>query len=156
MTGSVQLKLPAEGACRCARVRFRISAPPLLTIACHCRGCQRMTGSAYALSAAIPQEAFAVTEGDPVIGGLHGATRHYFCAYCMSWLFTRPEGFDWFVNIRATMLEDPSWFVPFVEVYTADALPWARTGAVHSFLRLPAEETWPRLVEEYALLGRPS
>jgi hypothetical protein len=31
----------------------------------------------------------------------------------MSWMFTRAEGFDWFVNLRATMLDDPSWFTPF-------------------------------------------
>jgi hypothetical protein len=54
-----------------------------------------------------------VTKGEPVIGGLHGATRHYFCPHCMSWMFTRAEGFDWFVNLRATMLDDPSWFTPF-------------------------------------------
>ncbi|HEY7295154.1 MAG TPA: GFA family protein [Dehalococcoidia bacterium] len=156
MTGSGVLKLPADGACRCGRVRFRISAAPLLTMACHCRGCQGMTGSAYSLSAAIPQAAFTVTQGEAVIGGLHGATRHYFCSYCMSWIFTRPEGLDWLVNIRATLLEDPSWFAPFVEVYTAEGLPWAKTGALRSYPGLPAQETWPRLVEEYALLNRPS
>jgi hypothetical protein len=74
----------------------------------------------------------------------------------MSWLFTRPEGVDWFVNVRPTLLEDPSWFVPFVETYTAEALPWAKTGAVHSYPGLPAPEIWPRLAEEYALLNRTS
>ncbi|TIW64275.1 MAG: GFA family protein, partial [Mesorhizobium sp.] len=109
------LNLPAEGGCRCGRIRLRITAPPLLTMACHCTGCQRMSASAYSLSAAIPSEAFAVTEGEPVIGGLHGASRHYFCPHCMSWMFTRPEGLDWFVNLRPTMLDDPGWFTPFVE-----------------------------------------
>ncbi len=27
-------------------MRFQITAPPLLTMACHCTGCQRMTASA--------------------------------------------------------------------------------------------------------------
>ena len=38
--------LPAEGGCRCGRVRFQITVAPLLVMACHCRGCQSMTGSA--------------------------------------------------------------------------------------------------------------
>ncbi|MGH8428823.1 MAG: GFA family protein, partial [Solimonas sp.] len=97
--------LPQEGQCRCGQVRFRISVPPLLTMACHCTGCQRMSSSAFSLSAAIPSEGFAVTQGEPVIGGLHGAVRHFFCAHCMSWLFTRPVGFDHFVNVRVTMLD---------------------------------------------------
>ena len=81
--------LPMEGGCRCGRVRLKINAAPLLTMACHCTGCQKMTGSAYSLSAAIPSEGFEVTKGEPVIGGLHGLSRHYFCPYCRSWMFTR-------------------------------------------------------------------
>ena len=60
-----QPTLPLDGACRCGRVKIRISAPPLLTMACHCTGCQRMSASAYSLSAAIPSEGFAVTAGEP-------------------------------------------------------------------------------------------
>ncbi|MDK1493811.1 GFA family protein [Sinorhizobium sp. 7-81] len=141
--------LPWEGGCRCGGVRFKVSAPPLLTMACHCTGCQRMTASAFSLSAAIPSEGFAVTTGEPVIGGLHGATRHYFCPHCMSWMFTRPEGMDWFVNVRATMLDDPSWFAPFIETWTSEKLPWATTPAVHSYETLPPMEAYEGLLEEY-------
>ncbi|MCV3209336.1 GFA family protein [Mesorhizobium sp. YC-39] len=144
------LTLPAEGGCRCGRVRLKISAPPLLTMACHCTGCQLMSASAYSLSAAIPSEAFAVTQGEPVIGGLHGASHHFFCPYCMSWMFTRSEGLDWFVNLRPTMLDDPSWFTPFVETWTSEKLSWASTPAVHSYEALPAMEEYEKLITEFA------
>ncbi len=143
-------KLPWEGGCRCGQVRFTISAPPLLTMACHCKGCQRMTASAFSLSAAIPAEGFSVTRGEPVIGGLHGPTRHYFCGYCMSWLFTRPEGMDWFVNVRTPMLDDAWPAKPFIETCTSEKLPWATTPAVHSFEKFPPMEQYQLLVEEYA------
>ena len=68
-----------------------------------------------------------------MIGGLHGPTRHFFCPHCMSWLFTRPEGMDEFVNVRATMLNDARSHRPFIETYTGEALPWAKTPAVQSF-----------------------
>lgn len=145
-----ELSLPAAGGCRCGRVRFEITAAPLLTMACHCKGCQRMTGSAYSLSAAIPIDGFRVTAGEPVIGGLHGATRHFFCPHCMSWLFTRPEGMDWFVNLRPTMLDDSSWFEPFVETCTAEGLAWATTPAVYSFDGMPAMEDFERVGKDYA------
>lgn len=149
-----ELHFPCDGGCRCGQVRFRISAPPLLTMACHCTGCQRMTASAYSLSAAIPSEGFLVTQGEPVIGGLHAAPRHYFCSYCMSWMFTRPDGFDTFVNVRATMLDDPSWFTPFIETWTSEKLPWATTPAVHSFEKLPAFEDFEGLTKAYAEQAR--
>jgi hypothetical protein len=144
------LELPSEGGCRCGRVRLRINAVPLLTMACHCTGCQRMTGSAYSVSAAIPADGFEVIQGEPVIGGLHGASRHYFCPHCMSWMFTRPEGLDAFVNVRATMLDDTRWFAPYVETWTSEKLPWASTGARHSYEQIPAMEELLLRSQEYA------
>jgi hypothetical protein len=142
--------LPRDGGCRCGRVRVRITAPPLITMACHCRGCQRMSASAFSLSAAIPSEGFAVTAGEPVIGGLRGAARHFFCPSCMSWMFTRPEGIDWFVNLRPSMLDDPAGFAPFVETFTDEKLPWAGTGAARSYPRFPAFEAYEGLVAAFA------
>jgi hypothetical protein len=149
--------LPWEGGCRCGKVRVRVTAPPLLTMACHCTGCQRMSASAFSLSIAIPTPGFAVKEGEPVIGGLHGDARHFFCSWCKSWMFTRMEGLDDFVNLRVPVLDDRSWVVPFVETCTAEKFAWAETGAVHSFPKFPAMEDFPRLIEDFAARGmRPS
>ena len=142
--------LPLAGSCRCGQVRIEITAPPLLTMACHCAGCQKMSASAYSLRAAIPTEAFRVTAGAPVIGGLHGAAQHYFCPYCMSWMFTRMEGLDFFVNVRPTMFDDASWFAPLVETCVAERLPWAVTPARHSYDGFPPEADFGRLMREYA------
>jgi hypothetical protein len=143
------LKFPMDGGCRCGQVRLSITMEPILTGACHCTGCQRMTASAFSLSIFVPSEGFAITKGEPVIGGLHGDARHYFCAHCMSWMFTRPPRMDAFVNVRVTMLDDPSWFVPFMETYTSEKLPWATTPAVRSFERFPSIEEYSRLMTEY-------
>lgn len=144
------LDLPREGSCRCGRVKIRISKPPLLAMACHCTGCQKMSSSAYSLSAAIPADGFEVTEGEPVIGGLHGAARHYFCGWCMTWMFTRPDGMDFFVNVRPTMLDDIRWFVPYVETWTSEKLPWATTPARRSYAALPEMHEYDGLIREYA------
>jgi hypothetical protein len=143
--------LPWEGGCRCGQVRVRISAPPLLSMVCHCTGCQRMSASAFSLSVAIPAEGFVILQGEPVIGGRRDpAVRHFFCPYCMSWMFTRPQGLEFLVNLRATMLDDPSWVTPFIETYTSEKLPWATTPASHKFERFPAPELFTGLMEEYA------
>ena len=146
-------KLPWTAACRCEQVKMTITEGPIVTMACHCAGCQRMTASAFSLSLLVPASGFAVTAGEPVIGGLHGPTRHFHCPHCKSWLFTRPEGMDGFVNVRATMLDDHRWFVPFVETSTANAFPWAKTGATHSFPDIPASEAFGPIVAEFARSG---
>jgi hypothetical protein len=145
--------LPWEGGCRCGRVRVRVTAPPLVTMVCHCTGCQRMSASAFSLSIAIPSPGFAVTQGEPVIGGLHGEARHHFCPWCMSWMFTRIAGLDDFVNLRAPVLDDARWIEPFVETFTAEKLPWASTPAPHSYAGFPPEADYPRLLAAFAERG---
>ncbi|MFB9789377.1 GFA family protein [Shinella granuli] len=145
-----RLNLPVDGACRCGRVKIRISAPPMLTMACHCTGCQRMSGSAYSLSAAIPAEGFAVVEGTPVVAGATAEAGHHFCPDCMTWMFTRPAGFDFFVNVRPTMLDETGWYSPFIETYTSERLAWAQTPAVHSYEKFPPMEDYEKLIGAYA------
>ncbi len=138
------------GGCRCGRVRFAVTSAPLMTMACHCTGCQRMTASAFSLSALYPSDAFAVTLGETVIGGLHAGHRHHFCPHCLSWLYTKPDGMDDFVNVRATLFDDCRSFRPFIETYTSEKLPWVETPAVHSFEAFPPEDQLQALGEAFA------
>jgi hypothetical protein len=144
--------LPLEGGCRCGQLRFRITAPPLVTMACHCTGCQRMTASAFSVSALIPGGGFEVTQGEPVIGGLHGDAQHFFCGWCMSWMFTRAKELGELVNVRATLMDDTSWTAPFIETATDEKLPWASTAARHSYGGFPPEAAYPTLIQEFQAL----
>ena len=142
--------MPKTGRCRCGETTFQVAGPPLITMACHCTGCQRMTGSAFSLSALYPGASFTLMSGEPAIGGLRGKTRHYFCPQCMSWLYTCPDGQDDLINVRATMFDDAQSFAPFIETYMCEKLPWAETSAEHSFERFPAVEDYPQLLAEFA------
>jgi hypothetical protein len=143
-------KLPWQGGCRCGAVRVRVAEPPLLASACHCTGCQTMSASAFSLTLTIPSEGFEVVRGETAIGGLRGPEiRHHHCDSCKSWLFTRVEGLDFFVNLRASMLDDHRWFAPYVEVFTSEMLPWAVTGAVRSYAGQPEMPEYQALIAEY-------
>lgn len=147
--------LPWEGGCRCGALRVQVTKPPLLSGACHCTGCQVMSASAYSLTLTLPSEGFRVARGEPVIGGLKGPVSHHFhCPDCLTWVFTRAEGFDWFVNLRATMLDHHGWFEPFVELWTREKLPWAATGALHSFETVPDMSEFEPLMRSYAEAGK--
>ena len=68
-------------------------------------------------------------------------------------MFTHTHGLDFFVNVRATMLDEHHWYVPFVEVFTSEKLPWASTGAVHSFATQPDLDGYGPLLEAFARDG---
>ena len=145
-------KLPWEGGCRCGAIRIRVMTPPLLTMACHCAGCRKMSASAYSLSVAVSAAGFEVIQGEPVLGG-KDRDMHHFCPNCMTWMFTRPPGFDWLVNVRAPVLDDHLWVVPFLEVYTGRGFAWAGTNAAHSFETEPEPDGWKKLVDAFAAEG---
>jgi len=69
----------------------------------------------------------------------------------MSWLFTRPEGMDGFVSVRAAMLDNARDYKPFIETYLDEKLEWAVTGAKHSFNKFPPQELFPTLLQEFAV-----
>lgn len=146
----IEPDLPWDGGCLCGKIRLRITAPPLLTSACHCTGCQRLSASAFALSISVPPDGFAITRGSPVIGALHGDQGDYlYCDWCKCWLLTRPRAPLGFVNVRASALDDHGWFAPFVEFWTDEKLPWATTPARHSFATQPDMEAFGPLLAEF-------
>lgn len=94
-----------------------------------------------------------MTRGEPVIGGLHGPTRHFFCPHCLTWLFTRPAGVDAFVGVRSSLLEDPQRYAPFMETWTREKLPWVTTGAAVSFEGFPEPQDYPALMAQFRALA---
>lgn len=141
-----------KGSCRCGRVQFTVHGAPLITSACHCAGCQKMTASAFSLSTMYFAKDFSIEKGEPVIGGLHGSIRHFFCPHCMTWMFTRPEGMEEFVFVRSSLLENFTSYKPFMETCTDEKLPWVQTQAVHSFSKFPPPEAFPELLGKFTQL----
>ncbi|MEL6520194.1 MAG: GFA family protein [Pseudomonadota bacterium] len=144
-------KLPLNGSCLCGAVQVRITAPPLLTFACHCRDCQKLTASAYSLTVMFPSEGFEVS-GSLTRGGLKTETRqHYFCSHCLNFIYSQIKGAEYRVNVRASLLDDLTWFEPFVELMTDEKLPWAQVPAPHGYGQFPATmDEFKALLADYA------
>jgi hypothetical protein len=139
----------SDGSCRCGAVRLHAEGAPLVTMACHCTGCQRMTGGAYSVSSLYAAERFSVVEGETVRGGLKAGPNHQFCPDCMSWLYTVPEGLEAFVNVRSSMFDDAPQHRPYVEMCVNEALPSAASGAVRSYEGFPQQNEFAELIAGY-------
>lgn len=130
---------------------MRVSVAPIITLACHCTGCQKLSASAFSLTAMVPAEGFALLSGETRIGALHGANPYVYCANCLNWLYTELTSAP-FVNVRSTMFDVPAWSTPFVESSVSEKLPWATTPAKHSFEKFPEPHQYGSLMAEYAAL----
>src|ERR1700692_3311162 len=52
-----------SGGCTCRSVRYRLVDKPMFIHCCHCRWCQRETGTAFALNALIESDRVELTSG---------------------------------------------------------------------------------------------
>ena len=122
----------------------------MLTMACHCTGCQRMTGGPYSLSAMVAADKFTLMCGNPVEGGLKGSEiDHMFCPQCMSWVFTRVMD-GALINLRSPMLDDTAGTEPFIETFTSEKLPWVTTPATFSYDKFPDMDQYTEVMKAYA------
>ncbi len=118
---------PFSGGCMCGAIRYECSADPFLALNCHCRDCQRSTGGAFASLLAVPKDALKIT-GDPkyyeVKADSGNTISRGFCPECGSPLFSKLSARPDIMGIKAASLDDPSWYKPAMDVYTASAQPW--------------------------------
>lgn len=118
---------PFTGGCMCGAVRYECSAEPLMSGNCHCRDCQRASGGAFVSALAVPRNALKIT-GEikyyDVKGDSGNTVSRGFCPNCGARLFGRPAVASDLIVIMAGSLDDPSWYKPGMDFYTASAQPW--------------------------------
>ena len=115
------------GTCMCGAVRFEISKPLLGAAYCHCKRCQRRTGTAFSVSGLTEPGSFAVVSGDDVVCTYRpdddGWLKTY-CSACGSQLYTtHPENPD-LVAIRLGALDQDPGVRPTVHQFVSYAAPW--------------------------------
>ena len=116
-----------NGGCLCGAVRYRSDAAPVFQLYCHCRDCQKASGSASAPILFFPEAGLTV-EGEVryfASQGSSGKTIYRgFCPTCGSQLFGRLERMPGMLSNRAGTLDDPSVFQPRLHIHTSQAVPW--------------------------------
>ena len=116
------------GGCLCGAVRYECSGEPVFALLCHCRDCQRQSGSAYAAAVRLPAASFRVTQGAPKLyvktADSGNQVSRAFCPECGCMLFLRVSARPDLVGIRVGTLDDPAALPPDVHIYTRSKLPW--------------------------------
>lgn len=118
-----------SGGCLCGRIRYRSEAAVKFVSLCHCRDCQRFTGSAFAAVIALPKAGLAVDgamKGFVKRGDSGKTIERFFCPACGTSLMDEAEVVPGLVMIQAGTLDDASWVKPTSQIFCASAQPWLR------------------------------
>jgi len=127
-----------EGGCECGAVRYRLTSEPIFVNCCHCRQCQKLSGSAFALNAMIEAGRVEVTAGADRIDQAEGATR---CASCKAMLWaTHPMFGETILFLRAGTLDEAERLRPDAHFFVRSRHPWiVIPEGVAAFETLPGE-----------------
>jgi hypothetical protein len=128
MSKNYQLR---DGGCTCGHVRYQVSSEPLIVHCCHCRGCQKNSGSAFAVNALFEVDSVKLISGKveevmvPTPSGTgQTITRCYNCKVAV-WSNYNMGGLRERIRfIRVGTLDDPDQFPPDVHIYTHSKQPW--------------------------------
>lgn len=150
-----------EGGCACGSVRYRLTSGPMIVHCCHCRDCQRQTGSAFVINALIETDRIDLAQGEvePVRMPTDSGRPHdiYRCPACRTALWSDYGGRPALRFVRVGTLDAPQALPPDVHIYTRSKLPWvglpegARTFEVYYDMR--REWTPEALARRRAILG---
>jgi hypothetical protein len=161
---SVQTEIHT-GHCTCNAVRYRMMGRPMFVHCCHCRWCQRETGSAFVLNAMIEADRVEVLAGaveivvTPSLSGKGQKIAR--CPHCRVALWSNYSGSgDRIRFVRVGTLDEPDRLPPDVHIFTMSKQPWVvlppGTPAFAEFYE--RDKLWPRemLDRRARALGQPA
>ena len=110
----------------CERVRYEITEHLLGSLYCHCKRCQRRTGSAFSVTAATAPGSFKIVQGAEFIGSWRppDGWEKFFCAECGSQLYTTDPEQPERLSVRMGALDADPGIRPSAHQFTDYAAAW--------------------------------
>src|SRR5256885_4804526 len=139
-----------DGRCTCRAVRYRMTDQPLFVHCCHCRWCQRETGTAFALNAMIEADRVTLLAGSPEAVNTPSNSgkgqKIWRCPSCRVAVWSNySQAGDKLHFVRVGTLDEPDRLPPDIHIYTASKQPWVvippRARSVAEFYQ--PKEQWP-------------
>lgn len=116
-----------DGGCTCRQVRYRMTSKPLIVHCCHCRWCQRETGSAFVINAMIEADRVAVLTGEVEIidtpSHSGNGQRISRCPRCHVAVWSNYSS-NAIHCVRVGTLDEPDRLPPDIHIFTASKQPW--------------------------------
>ncbi|MGH7074682.1 MAG: GFA family protein [Stellaceae bacterium] len=151
-----------DGGCACGAVHYRLVAAPLFVHCCHCRDCQRQTGSGFAVNALIEADRIALLAGTPRPVRVPTDSGHphdiYRCPDCGTALWSDYTGVRGIRFVRTGTLDTPDRLAPDIHIHTRSKLP--RVALPPGVPAVPVyydwRQVWPAASQERrrAIAGR--
>ena len=116
-----------DGGCACRQLRYSMTSSPMIVHCCHCRWCQRETGSAFVINAMIEADRVAALTGEVEIidtpSDSGNGQRISRCPECHVAVWSNYSS-DAIHCVRVGTLDEPDRLPPDIHIFTASRQSW--------------------------------
>ncbi|WP_427981814.1 GFA family protein [Agarivorans sp.] len=118
---------PIKGSCQCGNVQYELLEPPLMVVACHCKECQKLSTSAFSITAMVKTDSVQF-HGEMKTwsrvadsGNTNGAK---FCPTCGNRIYHFDPNEPDKLKLKPSNLSDTSIINPTVHVWVSEKQDW--------------------------------
>ncbi len=121
------MSLKYSGQCLCGEIKYSVDVEPVFMGNCHCKDCQRSSGSAFIPAMVFPEQDVLISglakyfDSGVDSGNVHSRG---FCPNCGSQLFGKFSNMPGMIGIKAGTLNETSNYVPKLDLYVKSAAHW--------------------------------
>jgi hypothetical protein len=133
---------PFTGGCQCGSVRYVVTAEPIRVSACHCKECQRQSGSAFGMSMPVKKDSLAVTGPTKQFTRVADSGNEVTCVFwpeCGVRIYHVLKSAQDVVSIKPGTLDDTRWLRPELFIWMKSAQGWV---PVPNGVKAFEEQTW--------------
>lgn len=116
-----------SGQCLCGEITYSVGVEPVFMGNCHCKDCQRSSGSAYVPAMIFSDQDISISGTAKYFGSEDDSGNVHsrgFCPNCGSQLFGKFSKMPGMIGIKAGTLNETSNYVPMLDFYVASASNW--------------------------------
>jgi hypothetical protein len=123
------------GGCACGAIRYRLDAEPYDTGWCHCRVCQRVSGSGAMVFTTVPRPAFVIEAGEDRLGRFASTSfgERQYCTACGSPLTIHVRHQPDEIDIAVGTLDNPNGVTPGFHIYVDERPRWMASDGLPEY-----------------------
>ena len=118
---------PYTGGCQCGSVRYVVTMEPIRVLACHCKECQRQSGSAFAMSMVLKKDSLTIsgrTKQFTRIADSGSEVTGVFCPECGVRIYHALPSVPDILALKPGTLDETGWLRPSSFIWMRSAQGW--------------------------------
>ena len=122
-----EIHYPLNGSCQCGNVTYQLLEAPLMVAACHCKECQKLSTSAFSITAIVKTQSVKFSgkmsqwQRNSDSGNISAAK---FCATCGNRIYHfNPDDMST-LKLKVSNLDDTALIKPTIHIWTSQKQDW--------------------------------